>query len=445
VGANTVEGRLKQGGQAAAIPRFIGRHVSARRVVAFVPIAGMAFMIGLMVARAYDTKRHSTATEKVTSSEVVLVVPARAVEFAEAPAASGVDSEAEQRAQSPAPAAPSLAAPAPSNAPPVQSVAPPVTQLATAPPPPDVPPVPQPEIAAPAAAPSPPPAAPTKMMVASAATSGNWEPLPLPPPEKPALAGARPSPTEKNANLTRTAAEPPQRKPWRLYAQPFDLNDERPRIALVVAGVDDDMEAEIQNLPAAVTLALDPYARRLPEWIEMARAKGHEVLLTLSMPESARSRDTGPMAILSSLDPKENLERLDWALGRAQGFIGVLDIVGNRPAEEFRPILTTLERRGLMLVGGEAPAVPLTNLALATGDVVLSPDVPREDSEKMLAALEDKAKHGGHALGIGLVTPPILRRISAWLAALEKKSFVLVPASAFAAAKQTGTSTAARE
>ena len=50
------------------------------------------------------------------------------------------------------------------------------------------------------------------------------------------------------------------------------------------------------------------------------------------------------MAILSSVDPKENLERLDWALDRATGFVGVVDIIGNRTAAEAGPILARLRR-----------------------------------------------------------------------------------------------------
>ena len=52
---------------------------------------------------------------------------------------------------------------------------------------------------------------------------------------------------------------------WLATAQPFDAADKRPRLALIVAGADDDMDRAIAILPAAVTLALDPYARRLPD------------------------------------------------------------------------------------------------------------------------------------------------------------------------------------
>jgi hypothetical protein len=221
--------------------------------------------------------------------------------------------------------------------------------------------------------------------------------------------------------------------PWRAYAQPFDRNDPRPRLAMVVAGTDDNMDRAIDTLPAAVTLALDPYARRLPDWIELARAKGHEVLLTLSMPSIDRGRrDAGPTAILASLDPKENLERLDWALGRTSGFVGVLDMVVNRPADETGAVLARLQQQGLMLVSAAASGVPAA-LPLATGDAVLTPTMSRQERQLKLRALEAKAERDGHALAIEIVSPASLGQLAAWLARLGDKSIVLAPATALIA------------
>jgi hypothetical protein len=227
---------------------------------------------------------------------------------------------------------------------------------------------------------------------------------------------------------------------WRVYAATFDRDDKRPRIALVVAGAGDGMAGAIDNLPAGVTLALDPYDRRLPERIALARASGHEVLLALSMPPIGHgNRDVGPTAILSSLDPKENLARLEWALDRARGFAGVLDIIGNRPASETDPIVATLARHGLMLVSGSPLRGEPATLPLATGDAMLMPNLSRRDLDQKLAALEDKAKSEGHALAIGVVTPALLHRLAAWLATLPDKSIALAPATALlAAGRDTG-------
>jgi len=258
-----------------------------------------------------------------------------------------------------------------------------------------------------------------------------------------AAAPARPAPhPEQLAALTPPAPVPTPA--WKLYAQKFDTADRRPRLALIVAGADDDMNHAMDLLPREVTLALDPYARRLPDWIELARARGHEVMLTLSAPPVAGGRrDAGPMAILSSLDPKENLERLDWALDRASGFVGVVDIVGHRPASEADPILTRLSDRGLILVsGGAVEHGPHAGAPVIVGDAI-SPDLSRRQLDQMLAALQDRARRDGSALGIVVATPNLLPHLAAWLASLEKQSIALAPATAMLSAAP-GTGVAAK-
>jgi polysaccharide deacetylase 2 family uncharacterized protein YibQ len=136
------------------------------------------------------------------------------------------------------------------------------------------------------------------------------------------------------------------------------------------------------------------------------------------------------MAILSSLDPKENLERLDWALDRASGFVGVLDIVGNRPAAETGPILAKLGEHGLMLVSGTSIENGATRLPFAIADVLIVPSLSHHDLDQRLAALQDKAKRDGHAVGIAIVTPATMHHIAAWLATLANQSIALAPATA---------------
>jgi hypothetical protein len=244
-----------------------------------------------------------------------------------------------------------------------------------------------------------------------------------------------PSPP-KSEQLAALSPLPPSASPaaWRVYAQPFDRRDKRPRLALIVAGTDDTMDVALaSSLPAGVTLALDPYARHLADAIVLARSRGHEVMLTLSAPPLAHGRhDFGPMAILSSLDPRENLERLDWALGRTTGFVGVLDIVGNRPPAEAQPILGMLGQHGLMLVSGTQVTADGAALPVATGDLVISPNLPRRDIDARLEALAAKVQNDGAAVGIALVDRPLLRHLEAWLGGLTGQSIALVPASATA-------------
>ena len=99
---------------------------------------------------------------------------------------------------------------------------------------------------------------------------------------------------------------------WERYRQPFNMADQRPRIAVVLSGLglsDSATEAAINKLPAAVTLSFSPYARDLERWIALARARGHEVMLDLPMePASFPAEDPGPQGLLTHLTVEDNLE-----------------------------------------------------------------------------------------------------------------------------------------
>ena len=165
------------------------------------------------------------------------------------------------------------------------------------------------------------------------------------------------------------------RKPWRVYARPFDLADKRPRIAIVITGLGlrrSAIEAAINALPGAVTLAFAPYADRLDGWIRKARASGHEILLDLPMePINFPADDPGPQALLTSLPPSENQQRLLCSLGRVTGYVGITDFMGSRftmSSRHLRPILTALNQRGLMFLDSRAaPRSRVADLAREIG------------------------------------------------------------------------------
>ena len=436
-----------QGGPVGDAPVTGKVRFGVRRIAPFVPIAGLAVMVGLTVAGAFNAPPHPRSDAAANAPQVTIEIARRTPPTnliqPQNPAPAAADAGAAPRAADGVridPAATSESTPkpdlgiAPAALPPVPAIlpksAPGVGMIA----------------AGPAAA-----TGPVPQPIVNHAEGGPEIPLmPAPPraldsPGNPSLlpAAIRPPAARRPAQAQTAMAVPRAKEPWRTYAQPFDASDKRPRIALIVAGTDDDMAWPIDNFPPQVTLALDPYARRLPEWIEVARAKGHEVLLTLSMPPlDGGKRDAGPVAILSSLDPKENLERLDWALARTTGFVGVLDIVARRGADEARPILATLASHGLMLVDTEAQTESPVGLPRADSDLVLMPDPTRDGIEKKLATLEEKARRDGSAVAIALNTPSVTRRVAVWANGLAKKSIALAPATALAAAKQN---TVARE
>jgi uncharacterized protein len=284
-------------------------------------------------------------------------------------------------------------------------------------------------------------------------------PLPGPPPrDRPPAQPLVPAP---DAALVETGPHGPLpiigrdgRQPWRVYGRPFDHTDKRPRVAIVITGLGPSgvaTDLAINELPAGVTLAFDPYTRRLNEWCERARAAGHEVLLSLPMePDDYPRQDPGPYALLTSLSSDDNLERLDWVLSRVTGYVGLTNLMGARfttSPPSLAPIFEELKKRGVMFVDGRASEQSVAgSLAQSMGvprviaDDALDDETTREAIDRHLAGLETLARRNGAALGIGFVYPVTIERVAAWAKTLEAKTLALAPASALAAspAEQQG-------
>jgi polysaccharide deacetylase 2 family uncharacterized protein YibQ len=240
------------------------------------------------------------------------------------------------------------------------------------------------------------------------------------------------------------------RAPWKVYARPFDPGDTRPRIAIVVAGLglsSAATDAAIQGLPGPVTLAFAPYADDLGSWVATARAAGHEVLINVPMePLDYPRNDPGPVTLLTSLDAKANVERLEWVLGRAAGYVGVADLMGSRftaSRRNLRPVLQSLAERGLMFLDSRsAPDSVVPEIAQEVGvpwaqsTQSLDEVVARAAIDARLADLERRARDQGRAIGIGAPYPATLERIAQWAMEADKKGFLLVPVSALANEKK---------
>jgi polysaccharide deacetylase 2 family uncharacterized protein YibQ len=238
---------------------------------------------------------------------------------------------------------------------------------------------------------------------------------------------------------------PDGRRAWQVYARPFEASDKRPRIAILVSGLGTSeaaTEAAIQGLPGGVTLAFWPYSDKLDHWIKLARAAGHEVVLNLPMePENYPAFDPGPKTLLTSLSPQQNLERLEWALSRVTGYVGVADFQGSRftaSRRDLEPVLETLNQRGLIFVDSRATPRSMTpeiaylmGLPWASNSRFLDDaQVSRTAIDARLRELETIARTEKRALGIGAAYPVTLERISTWAKGLNEKGFALAPVTA---------------
>jgi polysaccharide deacetylase 2 family uncharacterized protein YibQ len=281
--------------------------------------------------------------------------------------------------------------------------------------------------------------------------------IPAPPPAVPAPQTRVPVPTIEglapvpdNALVERTAdgllpkIGADGRKPWQVYARPFDPADKRPRIALIISGLGQSAaatEAAIQRLPGGVTLAYTAYARNLAQWINLSRAAGHEVLLTVPMePVDYPANDPGPYTLLTALGEAENRARLHWLMSRFTGYTGVVNLMGSRFTTEptpLQPVLDELNRRGLLFVDSRSSLSSVAGkmagdmkLPRAVNNRFIDTKAARDEIDRQLEELEKIARSEGAALGIGAPYPVTIERVARWAQELNDKGIALAPVSA---------------
>lgn len=239
---------------------------------------------------------------------------------------------------------------------------------------------------------------------------------------------------------------PDGRQPWSTYARPFDVDDTRPRVAVVIVGLGlgrDLTDRAIVELPGAISLSFSPYARDIDPLLARARRAGHETLVDLPMePLDFPRDDPGPSTLLTSLSLVDNLNRLEWVLGRAPGYVGVTTWMGSQfttVEDALMPILEGLKQRGLMFVDSRA-----TSRSIAT-ELASSIQLPRafnnafidatpsiDAIDRALARLEATARQQRYAVGIARPLPVTLDRLTRWAGTLEGKGIMLAPVSAIA-------------
>lgn len=263
-----------------------------------------------------------------------------------------------------------------------------------------------------------------------------------------AIEGLRPAPDPALVETTSLGPLPrvstDGRKAWRVYARPFDSNDTRPRIAVIIIGLGRSgaaTEAAIQRLPGPITLGFAPYANGLPQWIALARAAGHEVLLDVPMePVNFPDDDPGPHALMTSLTEKENQVRLHWLLGRVTGYVGVVNRMGSRfttSENHVRPVLKELEQRGLLFVDSRSSLRSIAarmasevGLPNTVNNRFIDAEASRDAIDSRLGEIERIARSTGHAVGIGSAFPVTMDRLVHWAQTLDAKGLTLAPVSA---------------
>jgi len=200
-------------------------------------------------------------------------------------------------------------------------------------------------------------------------------------------------------------------------------------------------ETAIRRLPGEVTLAFSPYADDLDRWVALARSIGHEVLLLVPM-ESANVAvaDPGPHALMTDLTPAQNLERLDWALRRAAGYVGVMPYHGDRfiaSEAALRPTLEAIKARGLLFFDPRSTQRSQAGrlagelgLPRVIADGAVDDTLGREAIDARLTDMVAQARRSGVAVATVAPTPNAIDRLALWLPSAEIRGVAVAPISA---------------
>lgn len=226
------------------------------------------------------------------------------------------------------------------------------------------------------------------------------------------------------------------RTPAQAYARPFTANG-RPRVALVVGGLGLDerrTREAIETLRPEITLSFSIYAKGLQGWIDMARSRGHEVLIEAPMePVDYPDNDPGASTLMADAQPPETVKKLEWILSRSTGYFGVTNYLGSRflatdPA--YDAFAASLRGRGLAFIDDGSAARRGGGMVRATAERVIDDNPASSRIDAQLTALEASALQHGQALGAAFAYPVTLSRVASWAAEVEQRGYQLAPASA---------------
>ncbi|MEQ8404753.1 MAG: divergent polysaccharide deacetylase family protein [Oceanicaulis sp.] len=233
------------------------------------------------------------------------------------------------------------------------------------------------------------------------------------------------------------------RRPDAVYAKAFDGVADAPTVAVVVGGLglsESLTRRAIETLPGEVTLSFAAYADDLQDWIDAARADGHEVLIELPMePFDYPNNDPGPHTLLAEASAEENRRRLVSLLARGAGYAGVANYLGARLGAAEAPlaaVFADLEARGLSIFHDGSGRRPVLEAAgetagarLALADRVIDGDPAPTAIDARLLELEALALQNGTALGSGFAYPATVDTVADWAEDLASRGYQLAPAS----------------
>jgi len=257
---------------------------------------------------------------------------------------------------------------------------------------------------------------------------------------KPQIAPPHPS----SPAMASPATESPDRASpaWLRYAAAMPATMGRPVIAIILddMGLDRPRSKRAVMLSAPVTLSYLPYARHLAEQTAGAHSRGHELMVHLPMEPIDRRENPGPHALLKALPEAELVKRLEWALSRFTGYVGVNNHMGSRLTRDPRAmavVMGRLKAHGLLFVDSRTSIRSVAAVAARDAQVpnaernIFLDHVDRLDAiQGQLETVERVARRQGFAIAIGHPRDATLTALESWMAGARARGFVFVPVSA---------------
>ncbi len=223
------------------------------------------------------------------------------------------------------------------------------------------------------------------------------------------------------------------------YAQP-------PAGAPIIAIVIDDMGVDRkrsrhmwEDVPGPLTLSFMTYAGDLPVQTKAARARGHELMLHMSMEPANATIDAGPNVLMTSMGDRELNNLVEWGLDRFDGYVGVNNHMGSRFTEDAHAMGVVLERvrqRGLLFLDSRtSPHSVGSRVARSLGMAALDRNVFLDNNNdvghvlKQLNELERLARKRGVAIAIGHPRDATIEVLKTWIPEAIDRGLVIVPLS----------------
>ncbi len=238
------------------------------------------------------------------------------------------------------------------------------------------------------------------------------------------------------------------------YLPPINVNTatintataKTPIIALMI----DDVGASPQwsqaalALPANVTLSVLPNTPAAPQWADRAKQNGHEVWLHMPM-EPLGLENPGAGALLNALPAKRNQRRLEQALARVPGALGINNHMGSRFTSCKKCVANIAAMVGdhglLFLDSMTSTSSKAANIMQQAGVPVVRRDVFLDDDNaapaivRQMRLAEQMARDEGVVFVIAHPRPNTMKALQNWQNELAEAGIEMAPMSVAIARK----------